>query len=364
MSQPSAKDKIIKYLLTPLSYLYGGVTWVRNKLFDSGILSEYSYDVPVVGVGNITVGGTGKTPHVEYIVDMLSPSFRIAVLSRGYKRKTHGFIIASATSTPEQIGDEPMQIYRKLHNRCKVCVCENRKKGIEAILDNFPDTDLILLDDSFQHRWVKPKISIVLVDYNRPITSDHLLPLGRLRESSSQIYRADQIIVTKCPDQISPLDYRLKTKETNLMPFQKLYFSTYEYGDLTPVFSDDSPYSASLAALSDRDSALIVTGIANPRPFIRHFKNHPLHVEVAHFEDHHDFSKGDLKKIAGRFHNMKGMKKLIITTEKDAVRLIYNPYFPQDLKPYVFYIPVYVKMLPGLDGDDFITNLKNAIDRN
>lgn len=359
-------DKMLTYLLTPASWIYGGVMWVRNKLFDAGVLPQVEFDVPVIGVGNITVGGTGKTPHTEYIVSNLCGSYNVAVLSRGYKRKTKGFLLANSKSSPETIGDEPWQIYNKFGMRAKVAVCESRKTGITRLLQLFPDLDLIILDDSFQHRWVKPRISILLMEYGRPIVKDHLLPLGRLRESAHEMNRADKVIVTKCPDNLNPIDFRIVTKELDLMKFQKIYFSGYKYDELKPVFSDDAPFAANLYSMTSNDSVLLLTGIAHPRYFVRHFNSFPFRKKVEHFSDHHNFSRSDLEKIYERFKNMKGERKLIITTEKDAVRLLHNPYFPQELKPFIFYQPISVNMLGGVYGhennliDDLLQELNLA----
>lgn len=358
----TSKDNIMIAILTPLSWLYGLVTWVRNWLFDSGIIfKEEEFSVPVVGVGNLTVGGTGKTPHVEYIVSNLASDFKTAVLSRGYKRKTKGFVLANSKSTPDIIGDEPFQIYQKFGMRMHVAVCENRRKGIRELMRLYPDLELIILDDSFQHRWVKPKVSILLTDYNRPFYKDHLLPLGRLRESAHQVNRADFVVVTKCPDNLLPINFRIATKELDLMSYQKLFFSRFEYGQLKPVFAEDSPYHVSLGSFSSNDSVLLLTGIAHPRYFIRHFKNYPFKVKVSHFSDHHDFSRDDIHSIAEMFSKMPGERKVIITTEKDAVRLMHNPYFPQELKPFTFFQPVTVRMITGLDDKDFISELRDSL---
>lgn len=345
-------DKILTYVLTPISWIYGAIMWVRNRLFNMGILPQVEFDVPVIGVGNITVGGTGKTPHTEYIVGQLCGTHKVAVLSRGYKRKTKGFIIANSKSTPETIGDEPWQIYHKFGKLIKVAVCENRKKGISELLKHYPDLELIILDDSFQHRWVKPKISILLMEYDRPVYNDHLLPLGRLRESAHEINRADKVIVTKCPDSLSPIDFRLVTKHLDLMTYQKIYFSRYTYGELLPVFPDEAMFKANLSTLTEKDSIFLLTGIAHPRYFVRHFKSYACNKKVEHFPDHHDFSRSDINRIERKFRAMQGERKLIITTEKDAVRLVHNPYFPQELKPFVFYQPVNVQMLSGPYGHD------------
>lgn len=353
--------KILPYLLKPFSWTYGFVTDVRNWLFDNNILPVEKFDVPVISVGNITVGGTGKTPHVEYLATQLSAYYNVAVLSRGYKRKTKGFIIANNKSTPETIGDEPLQMYRKFGSRIKVAVCESRRKGIKELLKNFPDVNLIILDDSFQHRFVKPRLNILLIDKNRPIYDDEILPLGRLRESHHSSVRADMVVVTKCPIDITPLDYRLVSKNLQLMPFQKLYFSSIKYGLINPVFPDDHPYHVDLSALTARDTVMLVTGIANPRSFIRHFKNYPFKIVVSHFPDHYDFKRDDLEKLKEKFDSMKGERKIILTTEKDAVRMAYNPYFPLSLKPFTYFVPISVLMMPGLEDNDITRDIINEL---
>lgn len=358
----SNTHKILPYVLKPMSWIYGAVMGVRNWMFDHKVLPQQEYDVPIVSVGNLTVGGTGKTPHVEYIVGLLSLNYNIAVLSRGYKRKTKGFLLANTNSTPDSVGDEPLQIFQKHGNRVKVAVCESRRKGIEELMRLFPDIQLIVLDDAYQHRYVKPKVNILLMDYNRPVYEDNILPLGRLREAAHQTSRADMVIVTKCPEGLPPLSYRLISKKLDLMSYQKLYFSNYVYGGLLPVFPDDKPYNVSLSQLSSRDTVMLITGIANPRGFVRHFKSYPFKVVVSHFPDHHDFSRDDLQRIKDKFLNMKGERKIIVTTEKDAVRLAYNPYFPSQLKQSTFFLPIAVKMIQGLENDSFISDLEKSIE--
>lgn len=356
-------NKILPYLLKPLAWVYGFITDVRNWLFDHNVLKSEQFEVPVVSVGNLTVGGTGKTPHVEYLVNMLSTYYKIAVLSRGYKRKTKGFVLANMNSTPDTIGDESMQIYKKLGNKAIVAVCESRVKGIKEIMKLYPDVQLILLDDSFQHRYVKPKVNILVMDYSRPIYEDKLLPLGRLREGEHNVTRADMVIVTKCPVDLPPLSYRLVKNKLELMPYQKLYFSGIRYGQLEPVFPNDKPYHVDLSTFTSRDSVLLVTGVANPRGFVRHFKKYPFKVSVSHYPDHHDFSRIDLQDILKKFRSLKGERKIIITTEKDAVRMAYNPYFPTSLKQYVYYIPISVRLIRGLDENDLIEDLTREISK-
>lgn len=357
----STRHTLMTILLKPVSWIYGFVTGVRNWMFDHGILPQNEFGIPVVSVGNIAVGGTGKTPHVEYIVGKLAMDYKTAILSRGYKRKTRGFVLANSLSTPESIGDEPLQIYRKYGLSAKVAVCESRRKGISELIRQFPDLELIILDDAFQHRYVKPKIAILLTDYHRPVYEDHLLPWGRLRESPINVNRADVVIVTKCPEDVSPLEYRLITKKLDLMSFQKLYFSRYNYGHLMPVFPEDEPYHVNLGSLTFNDSVLLVTGVANPREFIRYFKQYPFKIKICHFPDHHNFSREDLELILNKFSALPGERKIIVTTEKDAVRFMYNPYFPSELKQICYYLPVTVKMADGIEDSNFIEELKKMI---
>lgn len=361
MKELSTLDTIIKYALTPLSWAYGAAVTVRNKLFDLKILKEKEYDIPIICVENITVGGTGKTPHVEYLISKLALEYKIGVVSRGYKRKTKGFLMGNSRSTPDSIGDEPYQIYQKFGHRVKVAVCEKRREGIERLLKHNPEINLILLDDAFQHRYVKPSISILLADYNRPVWEDNLLPLGRLRESQNAIDRADLVVITKCPEKIPAIDVRVVRKGLDLLAFQKLFFSRYEEGQLVPVFPEDKPYNVSLHSFTARDSVLLVTGIAQPRNFVRYFHDLPMKVKVCHFSDHHDFTRNDLLKISRQFDEMKGERKIIITTEKDSVRLLNNPYYPEDLKQLTYYIPVTVKMMDDIGDGYFIDEVRNLL---
>lgn len=203
------RKAIVNAILTPFSWLYTVGVWVRNKCFDWGILRQVSFDVPVISVGNITVGGTGKTPHVEYIIEALCRHYNIGVLSRGYKRETRGFILATGALSPHDLGDEPYQIYHKYNGLITLAVCEDRRKGIREMLAINPEINLFLLDDAFQHRYVKPKVNIVLADFNRPPFNDKMMPLGNLREPCHRILHCDFVIVTKCPSDITPIDIRM-----------------------------------------------------------------------------------------------------------------------------------------------------------
>lgn len=305
--------KILNIVLLILSKIYGLVVWLRNKFFDWNILKQQTFDIPVIAVGNIAVGGTGKTPHTEYIISLLSSRFNIGVISRGYKRKTKGFVLATNSSKPYDIGDEPFQMYRKFNNRIKLAVCENRCEGIKQLRNNYPDINLILLDDAFQHRYVHPDISIVMMEYNRKPYEDHLLPYGRLRESIDGLRRASMIIVSKCPENIKLLDFRLIKNNLNLYPSQGLYFSKYRYGNLVSVFPDYSQYVPYLYDFDTNDVILLITGIANPRPLHKYLRHYCSNVKSIRYIDHHEFERKDFDFIVEKYNSFKGRKKIIIT---------------------------------------------------
>lgn len=330
-------------ILLPLSKLYGFGVWVRNLMFKWHILKQREFPVPVVVVGNIGVGGTGKTPHTEYIINLLRYKYHIGVLSRGYKRATKGFVLATQRSTPLDIGDEPYQIYQKFGRDITVAVCEDRCHGIEEMLRLDPRINLIVLDDAFQHRYVKPTVSIVLTEFNKPVFNDRLLPLGRLREPQSAIYRADIVVVTKCPEQLNPLEYRIFKNNLKLFPYQELFFSRFEYAQPVPLYPEVAEQDFNLKWLKPQDTVMVLSGIANPRPLIRYLKGFAAKVKVKRFPDHHNFSRKDLEAVKARFDEIESAKRYIITTEKDAVRLMNNPYFPHELKKYIYYQPVEVK---------------------
>ena len=357
----SVKDKILYYLLLPLSWLYGLVIRLRNKLFDWSILKSEEFDVPIISVGNLTVGGTGKTPFVEYLIEHLSSEYNIAVLSRGYKRQTKGFVLATNKSTPKTIGDEFYQIYQKYGYKVKIAVCENRSKGIKELINLGLNINLIILDDAFQHRYVLPKTSVLLMDYNRPVYEDKLLPLGRLRENIEAVSRADFVVVTKCPETLTPIDFRLIKKRLELFAFQRLYFSKIAYGSLTPVFDDVQSYSIYLSQLTKNDTIMLLTGIANPRSFVKYFNQFECKIKICHYSDHHDFSRSDILNISKVFTQISSERKIIITTEKDSVRLSTNPYFPHELKQLVYFIPIKHEVLNRFEEDDLIPEIKKSI---
>ncbi|MCI9606885.1 MAG: tetraacyldisaccharide 4'-kinase [Muribaculaceae bacterium] len=343
------KGLLSSLLLYPLSRLYGLGVEVRNLMFNKGLLKQHQFDVPVIVVGNLTVGGAGKTPHTEYIINSLCGEYRIGMLSRGYRRQTKGFVLASRNSRPEDIGDEPYQIYRKFEKRgVMVAVCEKRVDGIKRMLELNPSLNLIVLDDAFQHRYVKPGISIILTEHSRPVYEDSLLPFGRLREPIKAMDRADIVVLTKCPEDMKPVDYSIFGKNFDLFPYQQLLFSRYRYLPLVPLFPElhSTDTLPRLENLSSENTILAVAGVASPRPFIRYLRCFKAKVKLMIFEDHHNFNRSDMEDILRKFNSLKSTRKLLVTTEKDAVRLCNNPYFPPDLRSCSYYVPIAVEFVP------------------
>ena len=331
--------------LRPLSWLYGLGVGFRNFLFEAGILKSHSYATPVISVGNITVGGTGKTPHVEYLIRLLKDKTNLAVLSRGYKRKSSGFVLAGNDSTMYDIGDEPFQMKQKFPD-ITVAVDKKRTRGISRLIDGEAgkDIDVILLDDAFQHRYVKAGINILLVDYHRLIIYDELLPSGRLREPVGSKDRADIVIVTKCPPDIKPMDYRVITKAMALYPYQQLYFSTHEYGNLERLENLDSlDHLERLEDLADKH-VLLLTGIASPEQMKLDLEKYAKDIHPLAFADHHHFKEKDIQQINDTFGSLPS-PKCIITTEKDAVRLRTVEGLSDEVQQHLYVLPIRIKLL-------------------
>ena len=339
--------KINEWLM-PLSWLYGLGVKLRNMLFDLEIRKSHSFKTPVISIGNITVGGTGKTPHVEYLIRLLQDNYRVAVLSRGYKRKSSGFVIADNQTTMNDIGDEPFQMKQKFP-KVTIAVDKKRVNGINRLTNNDSkksNIDVVLLDDAFQHRQVKPGINILLVDYHRLIIYDKLLPAGRLREPLKGKDRADIVIVTKCPKDLKPMEYRVITKAMNLYPYQQLFFSTLDYEELQPVFkSGKSAKQEKLANLKDKN-ILLLTGIASPRQLNVDLKPLVKTITPMTFSDHHNFTHYDVQQLNMAFDNMPS-PKCIITTEKDAARLLATEGLSDEVRQHLFMLPVHISFMQG-----------------
>ena len=356
--------KLNKKLL-PLSWLYGLGVKFRNMLFDMNILKSKSYVVPIISVGNITVGGTGKTPHVEYLIQLLKDPFCVAMLSRGYKRKSHGYVLATTETPMKMIGDEPYQIKQKYPN-VTVAVDAKRTRGIEHLIhdDDTKETDVILLDDAFQHRYVKPGINILLVDYHRSIIFDKLIPTGRLREPLKGKDRADIVIVTKCPKDLKPMEFRVLTKQMNLYPYQQLFFTTLDYGRMKKVFADQTKGSdipVNLEDLSDYH-VLLLTGIASPKQIYYDVKPHAKDVKTLAYGDHHAFTQRDIHHINETYANMPS-PKVIITTEKDMVRLETAEGLSNEVRSNLLVLPVRISFM--LEGETvFNENIIGYVQKN
>ena len=329
--------------LLPLSWLYGLGVGFRNFCFETGILKSKSYQTPIISVGNITVGGTGKTPHVEYLVRFLKDQMKVAVLSRGYKRKSRGFQVGTPETTIQQLGDESY-LMKKKYPDITVAVDTKRTRGIENLTEGIEakKPDVILLDDAFQHRYVKPGVNILLVDYHRLIIYDKLLPAGRLREPLKEKNRADIVIITKCPKDLKPMEFRVLTKQMGLFPYQQLYFTTLDYEQLQPVFPE-AGVAPSMDNLSNQQ-VLLLTGIASPRQMLEDLKPHVAKIHPMVFGDHHAFKRKDIQKINEAFANLQG-PKLVITTEKDAVRLTDVVGLSDEVRKNLYALPIRINFM-------------------
>lgn len=309
--------ELFRIFLFPLAALYGVIMRIRNKLFNWGLKKQVTFDKPVISVGNLCAGGSGKTPMTEYLIRLLSKRYQLATLSRGYKRKTRGFVIADSASTVSRIGDEPLQFALKFPD-VVVAVDENRRRGLRNLFSMKDAPAVILLDDAFQHRHVKPGLSILLTDYFKTYVHDHMLPLGMLREPVSGAKRAQAIVVTKSPRIFSPILRRQITGELNPAPDQQLFFSYVKYISMEPVFSGLPAYP-----LQKRKPTAIfmLSGIANPSPMEEYLRSVCDELIMITFPDHHDFSIQELEGVRQRYTDYHSREKIIVTTEKDAMRL-------------------------------------------
>ncbi len=356
------KRKLQHILLFPFALVYGLVIRIRNYLFDSGIIKATFFNMPVITVGNITVGGTGKTPHVEYLVRMLKKEYNIAVLSRGYKRKTRSFNIVETASDVNTTGDEPLQIKLK-HNDITVAVDRNRVNGLREILSHEPGTDIIILDDAYQHRYIEPGLSILLIDYNRLIINDYLLPAGRLREHRSSVKRADIVLITKSPPGLSAIDMRLIYKKIPLRPVQHLFFTGLSYDEPAYIFKGKKQAPDMKQISEELNNVLLITGIAEPAPLIRYLSEYKLNITHLKYPDHHLYKNSDYKNITDSYRSLPAGKRCIITTEKDAIRLregIRKQDFPDER---FFYLRINIEFLNN-DADEFNKFILNYVRKN
>jgi tetraacyldisaccharide 4'-kinase len=325
----------LRLLLYPIAIVYGAVVWLRNFFFDVGWFPSKEFKIPVVSVGNITVGGTGKTPHTEYLVRLLQNNYALAMISRGYLRQTKGVQVASVSSSSLDIGDEPLQLKKKFPE-LHVVVAEKRVAGIETALSLRPSPNVVLLDDAFQHRHAKPGLSIVLIDYNRPVWSDHLLPAGNLREALSGLSRAHIVIVTKCPENLSNEDAETIKGRLHLKQNQSLYFTCFNYGMPYPLYSQQ-PASHHKATYGN---IVAFTAIANAVPFHNYLKGNGANLSIIDLPDHHRFNATDIENLLKHFRQLPPTDKWIAVTEKDAVKLSEIKQLPPEIVSNVHVIPI------------------------
>jgi len=350
---------ILHILLFPFSIIYGVVTFIRNKFYDWKLFKATSFNLPLIIVGNLNIGGVGKTPHVEYLIRLLEKNHKISTLSRGYKRKTTGFVLADNNANIETIGDEPLQYFKKFKN-ILVAVDEKRVNGIQQLLTLKTKVECIILDDAFQHRAIIARLNILVTDYNNLYINDTVLPSGRLREWKTGMKRAQIIIVSKCNPNLTDKEMMSISDKINPFNYQEIYFSSIKYGKLTSI----SKKAKNLKINGiDFDSALIITGIANPTPFIKEISSKFKKFEHIKFSDHHQFNDNDIKTIKERYNNLKGNNKILITTEKDFMRLSL-PEILQELNDIPFYyIPIEIYFL-GNGKEDFDTQINNYVTTN
>ncbi len=336
-----------QFFLAPISWIYGLVLSIRNRLYDSGVKKSIRYDIPIVCVGNITVGGTGKTPMCELLIGRFRETYNVALLSRGYGRKTKGYREVTLKSPYRNVGDEPKQIKMKYPDTV-VVVCEDRETGIERIRREHPEVNLIVMDDGFQHRRIEPKLNILMVDYTRPIDKDKLLPLGNLRDQPKQKKRAHYVIVTKCPANMTPLDRRITRKRLELMPFQCLFFTRAVSGPLHPAFPADAGDTQVMAG----GNVIAMAAIGNPAPFVENLKGKYNLVDSLLFRDHHPYHVRDLNKMEAALKKAP-RGTVIVTTEKDAVKLGKGTKIPPPLRARIFVQPIQMSFLEDTKEDFF-----------
>lgn len=345
---------IAKILLLPFSLLYGLGVSGRDFFYRTGMLKSVKFSIPTISVGNLSVGGAGKTPHIEYLIRLLKDYVNIATLSRGYGRKTQGYLMAQPNSTAEQVGDEPLQFKRKFPD-LTVTVAESRAFAIPRLLSEVPDTQIILLDDAFQHRSVMPGLNILLTEYSHPFTRDWLLPSGRLREWRASYKRADLIVVTKCPPTLSESERTRFLNEIKPFPHQQVFFSYYAY---------DKPYfifnTALKADLQEDWQVVVICAIARTDYLVEYLQEKVESVTLLEFEDHHFFTADDMQELKRSFDQLQGQKKIILTTEKDATRLELHYDFLKEHQLPIFALPVQVQFHFG-DHERFDQLIKDFL---
>lgn len=346
----------LRLFLLPVSFVYAALSGVRNLMYDLNIFHQKKFDTPIILVGNLSVGGTGKTPHVEYLLKLLHKDFKVATLSRGYGRKSSGFVIGGRGAKASVIGDEPMQYLSKFEDVI-VSVCEDRVEGAQKLLSGSNPPDVIIMDDGYQHRSINPGYKILLTPYDHLYTNDYLLPAGNLRESRSGYKRADCLVVTKCPESVTVEQKAAVKLKLNLLSHQQLFFSTIQYGDIISVNSSETKNVLQL-----KETAVVLfTGIENPAPLVSYLEGKCQHLESLKFPDHHEFTEKDIKLVLEKFNKFANGQAVLITTEKDYQRIKSSSHFAIIQQLPCFYIPVEIK----IDNEElFNTAILNYVTEN
>jgi tetraacyldisaccharide 4'-kinase len=350
----------LRIIAAPFALLYGLILFIRNWCYSGGLLPETSFELPVINVGNLAFGGTGKTPHIEYLIKLLKPTHKVAVLSRGYKRKTIGYFFASNESSATEIGDEPRQIKQKFRDEIHLAVSENRVIGVPNLLFDAEDTDVILLDDAFQHRAIKAGLNILLTDYNNLFTQDYLTPAGTLREYRAGYKRADIIIVTKCNADLQQIEKDKIKAQIKPLAHQQVFFSYQKYDDLVPYFNQNTEDQINI----QNTGILMFSGIAKADSFENYLEQNARKVLTAwRFGDHHDFTKEEITKLLAEFDKYESENKILVSTEKDAMRLQTDE-FKDLLKNYpIYYLPLQVAFFEN-DKEKFNQTILNYVEQN
>ena len=326
--------KYLRLLMLPISWVYGLIILIRNKFYDWGIFKSIKFDLPVICIGNLVVGGAGKTPTTEYIVKLLG-DYKVAILSRGYGRKTKGFRLADGNATAESIGDEPLQYYQKFKH-VTVAVCEDRVYGIKQLKDHH---DVILLDDAYQHRAVKAGFNLLLFDYASVKKMQFLLPVGNLREPLANYDRAEVVLITKTPLPLNMIDQIEVRKKIDTRIDQRISFSTIKYGELTHVFTKETKSNI-------QGEIFLITGIANPKPLVAYLQQFSQNIHQFEYPDHHHFTAQNINELVKTFNEHLGKQKIIITTEKDSQRLLGDNLKDLLLNLPIYYLPIEIELAP------------------
>ncbi len=345
---------LAKILLFPFTMLYGAAIGGRNLLYDAGLLKSTRFNIPIISIGNLSIGGAGKTPHIEFLIERLRPYIELATLSRGYKRKTKGFRLATLHDNALSVGDEPLQ-YRRKYRDIIVAVSESRTLAVPLILKHAPSTKLILLDDAFQHRAIIPGLNILLTTYDRPFTRDILLPAGRLREFPEAYKRADLLIISKCPDNISSEEREIILNEINPLSRQKVYFTKYLYHPPYSFFNPSRRISLSL----DMD-VILISAIANTSYLSQYLESKVSSVHELEYEDHHIFLERDIEYLEQVYIHRESTQKIILTTEKDAMRLDMHRDLIIKKQLPIYILPVEVSFLFN-QKDEFIDDIRSFL---